>query len=189
MFDSLLKQLILKVYIAHVYVPVSLCTEFRSNVAYKKSDGNVYLFQILLYSTTEERRPQEETWVFGIVTTEYTRSRGYFEVVYRRNREIHTDDWGAYRGLEQGVPNDQRHRVVVHADQFIDPATGVHTQNIESAWAKLNLGVKIRKGIRRCDLQAYLDNRMWRQWRGGQRDEIVVNFLPVLARQYSNFAT
>ena len=55
-------------------------------------------------------------------------------------------------------------RVVVHADNFVDPATGVHTQEAESAWANLKAPIKARRGISRDDVQTYLDDRMWRQW-------------------------
>ena len=100
--------------------------------------------------------------------------------------DVYTDDWGAYRNLEQHLPNHvARHRVVVHADNFVDPVTGVHTQEAESAWTKLKAPLKGRRGISRDDLQAYLDDRMWRQWRG--LDSIIANFLPVLSSQYRDY--
>ena len=66
----------------------------------------------------------------------------------------------------------------------MDPATGIHTQEGESAWANLKMPLKAQRAISRDDLQAYLDDRMWRQWRG--LDDIIANFLPVLASQYTN---
>lgn len=137
--------------------------------------------------------------MFGIVTTEFTPSRGYFQVVERRDRatllpiierclrpgsEVHSDDWGAYRGMDRVLANVAQHRVVVHARNFVDPNTGVHTQNVESAWNTLKLGIKAKKGIRRCDLQAYLDERMWRQWRGDVN--VIQTFLHVLSLQFLN---
>jgi len=140
-------------------------------------------------------------WVFGVISTATRPARGYYEVVESRDRatllpilqkclrpgsEVYTDDWGAYRNLEQHLPNHvARHRVVVHADNFADPVTGVHTQEAESAWANLKGPLKGRRGISRDDLQAYLDDRMWRQWRG--LDNIVTNFLPVLSSQYRDY--
>ena len=67
-----------------------------------------------------------------------------------------------------------------------DPATGVHTQEAESAWATLKLPIKGRRGIERRDLQSYLNDRMWRQWRG--LDNIIANFLPVIASQYRDYS-
>ena len=78
--------------------------------------------------------------------------------------EVHTDDWGAYERLEQHLPNHvARHWVVNHSENFVDPVSGVHTQEAESAWATLKDGVKKRRGISKEDVQAYLDDRMWRQ--------------------------
>ena len=86
-------------------------------------------------------RRARNAWVFGIVSTQFTPARGYFQVVQRRNAatllpiiqrcllpgtEVHSDDWGAYARLAR-LPNVSAHRVVVHAHHFVDPRTGVHT--------------------------------------------------------------
>ena len=92
---------------------------------------------------------------------------------------MHTDDWAAYRRVNT-LPNVAAHRVVVHARHFVDPRTGVHTQEVESSWSSLKLGQKRRKGLRKEDLQVYLDERMWRQWRGGGPDVIMRNFIAIL---------
>lgn len=97
--------------------------------------------------------------------------------------EVHSDDWGAYRRL-QLLPNVNRHRVVVHAHNFVDPPTGVHTQKVESAWSQLKLRQKRRKGLCREDVQSYLDERMWRQWRRGNYRVIMRNFLAILPLQF-----
>ena len=66
---------------------------------------------------------------------------------------------------------------MVHPDNFVDPATGVHMQEAESAWAVLKGPIKQQRGISEEDLQVYLDERMWRQWRG--LNEIMTNLLLV----------
>ncbi|XP_044166662.1 uncharacterized protein LOC122947390 [Acropora millepora] len=142
-------------------------------------------------------RRAPDVWVFGVLSCDTRPAKGYFEVVTKRDcntllpilakcllpgSEVHTDDWGAYKGMEQHLPNHvARHRVVVHADNFVDPVTGVHTQEAESAWANLKAPIKQRRGIPTEDLQVYLNERMWRQWRG--QNEVIANFLPVLASQ------
>ena len=123
------------------------------------------------------RRARRDSWVFGIVSCETCPARGYFQVVDWRNAatllpiiqrcvnpgtEVHTDDWAAYRRVP-ALRNVSAHKVVVHRHNFVDPRTGVHTQEVESAWSQLKLGQKKRKGLRREDLQSYLDERMWRQ--------------------------
>lgn len=80
--------------------------------------------------------------------------------------EVHTDDWGAYRNLDRHVANVAVHRTVVHQDNFVDPLTGIHTQEAESAWARLKYHVKREKGIRSEDIPGFLNEQMWRDWRG-----------------------
>ena len=99
---------------------------------------------------------------------------------------MYSDDWGAYRNLERHLPHHvAQHHIVVHQDNFVDPVTGVHTQEAESAWAQLKNPIKERRRIAKEDLQSYLNDRMWRQWRG--LDNMMANFLPVLASQYDNY--
>lgn len=78
--------------------------------------------------------------------------------VFLPGTEVHTDDWDAYHNLHRHVPNVAVHRVVVHQDIFVDPLTGIHTQEAESAWARLKYHVKREKGVRGCDIQSFLEN-------------------------------
>ena len=88
--------------------------------------------------------------------------------------EVHTDDFGAYSYLERHLPQKiVVHRVVNHSINFVDPGTGVHTQNIESKWAKLKQQIKERKGILREDLQSYLNEKMYREWNGTGEDFLI----------------
>ena len=60
------------------------------------------------------------------------------------------------------------------------------TQNYFSCRVRLELietGEKRRKGLRREYLQSYLDERMWRQWRGGSYRVIMRNFLAIFPLQ------
>jgi len=67
--------------------------------------------------------------VFGIVTTEFSPARGYFQVVERR--DIATLDPIISKCIQPGT-EVSIDRVVVPARHFVDPVTGVHTQEIES---------------------------------------------------------
>ena len=137
--------------------------------------------------------------MFGVVSTAYSPARGYFEVVDRRDRatlmpilqrvllpgtKVHSDDWGAYSNLPAHAPTVQNHRVVVHAANFADPVTGVHTQEVESAWSRLKYKVKTRKGVRNYDLQSFLNEHMWRDWRGNA--DVFDNIIPVISRYFAN---
>ena len=100
-------------------------------------------------------------------------ARGYFKGFPRRDRAtflpvlekclqpgsvvcsvVYSDDWGTYRNLERHLQHHvvQQH-VAVHQDNFVDPATGVHTQEAEFTWAQLKSTIKERRGIAKEDLQ------------------------------------
>ncbi|EFN64067.1 Uncharacterized transposase-like protein HI1328.1, partial [Camponotus floridanus] len=44
---------------------------------------------------------------------------------------IYSDCWKAYQQIDESM---YQHNVVNHSQNFIDPETGVHTQNIERLW-------------------------------------------------------
>ncbi|CAI2732840.1 unnamed protein product [Schistosoma spindalis] len=92
-------------------------------------------------------RSVKEDWVLGI----YDRSsrKGHFQKVTNRQATtiipiiqeyvlpgttIYTDDWRAYRCLHR---LGYVHHFVVHKRHFVDPTTGVHTNNIEAMWSRL----------------------------------------------------
>ena len=72
---------------------------------------------------------------------------------------IHSDQWSAYRQLSN---NDTiTYQTINHSKNCVDPITKVHTQAIESYWAKTKYQFKIMKGVRYDKLPGYLDERMW----------------------------
>lgn len=163
---------------------------------------NMFLIFFFFFNEQYNRgRRAPDSWVFGVLSTATRPAKGYYQVVERKDRatllpilakclqpgsEVFTDDWGAYHNLDRHLPNHvSLHRVVIHADNFVDPTSGVHTQEAESAWNNLKLGIKTRRGVEAKDLQAYLNDRMWRQWRGGKR--VLANFLPVIVSQFNDY--
>lgn len=156
-----------------------------------------FLLHNLFSVPTRAESERRKFGVFGQICTEYTPCRGYFQVVPRRDRatlvpiiqrvlrpgsELHSDDWGAYRNLARYVPNITLHRTVVHKDNFVDPLSGVHTQEVESAWSQLKYHVKCKKGIRHADTPDFFNEEMWRQWRG--LGSMFENIIPVISRYY-----
>jgi hypothetical protein len=91
-----------------------------------------------------ERAAELELWVFGMIECVGPRSKVFITVVPNRSaatllpiihgisREgtiIVSDEWAGYRRLEEtGI----YHLTVNHSLHFVDPITGIHTQNIES---------------------------------------------------------
>ena len=137
--------------------------------------------------------------MFGVVLTRYSPARGYFEVLERRDRaslipilqrvllpgtEVHSDNWGAHFNITAHAATVQTHGVVVHAANFVDPVTGVHTQEEESAWSRLKYKVKMRKGVSNYNLQSFLNEHMWRDWRG--EADAFNNIIEVLMRYFTS---
>ena len=102
---------------------------------------------------------------------------GYMEIVQDRtantllpiiqshtlpNTTIHSDQWQSYSRV-QTLPNVTTHVSVNHSLHFVDPATGVHTQNVESYRVRVKLKFKKMKGCHESQLPSYLDEFMWRE--------------------------
>ena len=102
----------------------------------------------------------------------------------RIGTEVHSDDWATYWQMDHHIHSVSHHKAVVHWLHFVDPVTGIHTQEVESCWNNLKLSQKIHKGIGREDMQFYLDEKMQRQWRAENPQNAMDNFLAVLAGQY-----
>ena len=123
-------------------------------------------------------RSSEEIWVFGIVDTSFKPAKGYVEIVSKRSAStllpiirkiclpgtiVHSDQWAAYRRIsEMGYS----HETVNHKLHFVDPLTGTHTQHVESFWNKLKSRCKKMKGIRKIELNSYLQEDLWRENNG-----------------------
>ena len=123
------------------------------------------------------RAPRSEQWVFGLVDTTSSPSIGYMELVPRRDAStllpiiqahtrpgtiIYSDQWRAYNSVAQ-LPNVSTHSRVNHSLNFVDPVTGVHTQNVESYWNRVKRRFKTMMGVSSDQLPSYLDEFMWRE--------------------------
>ena len=126
------------------------------------------------------RRPRRERWVLGLFDTQYAPARPYLQLVRRRNAAtllriiqrkvqlgsiVHSDQWAAYRQLQRRL--GLQHGAVNHSLHFVDPVTGVHTQNAESNWCTAKEKFKKMKGNTNPDfLLEYLQEFTWRRWYG-----------------------
>ena len=67
---------------------------------------------------------------------------------------IHSDEWVAYNRVQR-LSNVTTHEVVNHSVNFVEPTTGVHTQNVESYWNRVKK-LKRMKGCHGDQLPSYL---------------------------------
>ena len=59
---------------------------------------------------------------------------------------VNSDQWAAYNHVQQ-LPSVTSHSTVNHSLHFIDPGTGIHTQNVESYWNCVKGKFKRMKGV------------------------------------------
>lgn len=131
-----------------------------------------------------------QIWCFGIVDTSTSPSKGYVEIVPNRSSAvllpiisrvcrpgsiIYSDEWRAYNSI-----SDFAHFTVNHSLNFVNPETGVHTQNIESYWNKIKLNFKTMKGVKKSDASSFLIEFMW-------RERVVGNSFLALLRLISSY--
>jgi len=137
-------------------------------------------------------RPVPPQWVFGAVdlqTGQFT-----LEMVPRRDgatllpviqrviqpgSRVWSDQWQGYNGL---MAAGYIHERVNHSQHFVNPITGVHTNNIEARWAACKATMKKRYGVRRHLLPGYLDEYMWRARH--PRPDTLDAILDVMRRRY-----
>lgn len=77
------------------------------------------------------------------------------EQIIRPGSSIHTDEWKGYTNLN--LCQNYNHSTITHKYNFIDPITGIHTQNVESYNNKIKSDIKAQRGVRRNDRQDFLN--------------------------------
>lgn len=110
---------------------------------------------------------EDGPWVFGMVE-KGTRKLKLFYVEDRKastlvpilRQNVHpgstlwSDEWRGYRGINEFFAS---HQTVKHAENFVDPETGVNTQLIECIWSHAKLHIlRNRKGTNLTLLQSHL---------------------------------
>ena len=96
---------------------------------------------------------------------------------------VHSDQWRAYNQVQQLAPVSS-HATVNHSLHFVDPQSGVHTQAIESYWARVKYKFKKMKGVDGDQLPSYLDEFMWRERFGVTSSDALENILAHIAWRY-----
>ena len=94
------------------------------------------------------------------------------------NTVVHTDEWAAY-GRMTSLPNITSHAVVNHSLHFVDPVTGIHTNNVESY--VLESSEEEAETHDRHQLPSYLDEFMWMEHWGGTNAFNNIIYVPTSA--------
>ena len=96
---------------------------------------------------------------------------------------VWSDEWRAYSRVQQLAPVTQ-HQTINHSIQFVDPVTGVHTQNVDSYWNRVKTKFKRMKGVQESMLPSYLDEFMWRERHGRTANVALQNLCRDIALRY-----
>lgn len=133
----------------------------------------------------------------GYLDTLFKPATTSMELVPKRNKEtllpiiqrivkqgsiVYSDQWRAYNKIQDEL--NLEHAVVNHSLNVVDPETGVHTQTIESYWAKAKYKLKEMKGVSSDALPSYLDERMWRDRWARTGEDAFMNIIVQIAEQY-----
>lgn len=131
-----------------------------------------------LYSKRKYNRGRmlKEQWVFGGICRETKevflyaverRDRATLESCIKANilpgTTIISDMWKSYANIQSIPGYNFKHLIVNHSENFVDPITGAHTQQIESTWNILKRRNKRECGTNRRMIDGYLCEFMWRQ--------------------------
>lgn len=96
---------------------------------------------------------------------------------------VHSHEWRVYNRVAT-LPAVVGHRKVNHFINFVDPATGVHTQHIESYWNRVKYKLEKMKGCHRHVLPSYSDKFMWRDQHGNTHTAAFLSIIQHISQWY-----
>lgn len=138
-------------------------------------------------------RPIREQWVFGAYDT--STKLGWIQLVPNRKGEtllplinewcnpgtiIVSDGWAGYSNIRESL--GLSHEVVIHENHFVDPVTGIHTNNVECFWQRCKRKLKRMYGANREMLPSHIDEFLWRERHGKTVKERWENTLKLLSK-------
>ena len=133
----------------------------------------------------------QEIWVFGIVVASSWSDGNCPRPISAdaaANYAVAPPEWKhcsqrLMDSVQQLAPVVQ-HDMVNHSLNFVDPVTGVHTQNVESYWNRVKTKFKKMKGVHQEMLTSHMDEFMWRERHGTVASIILANLCQDIALRY-----
>ena len=95
---------------------------------------------------------------------------------------LYSDLWAAYN--IQQLPPVAQHDIVNHSLNFVYPVTGVHMQNVESYWNRVETKFKRMKGVHADMLTSYMDEFVWRERHGTSASTVLANLCQDISLRY-----
>lgn len=118
------------------------------------------------------------TPALGVMVTVQDRSAQTLLPIMQRHirpgTTVYSDSWAAYRNVQQ-LATVAQHDMVNHSLHFVDPVTGVHTQNVESYWSRVKTRFKRMKGVHAEMLTSCMDEFMWQVRNGTSALTVMTN--------------
>ena len=127
-------------------------TKQRKYLPSRKRLRHTFLYRLQYH---RGRATNHEVWVFGMVDVSQQPAMGYMQIVQDRTAQTLLPIIQRHTLPNTTVLNS--YSAVNHSLHFVDPATGVHTQNVESYWGIVKLKFKRMKGYHASQLPSYLD--------------------------------
>ena len=137
---------------------------------------------------------QSSAWVFG--GTERITGESFLVEVTKRDAatlltiirrfikpgsDIYSDEWRAYSRLQR---IGYGHNTVNHSVNFVDPATGAHTQTVESMWSAWKRMMREEKTMHSSLFDTYLPEFMWRRKFDSFHSDSFANIIAHISEQY-----
>ncbi|QQP51686.1 Uncharacterized protein FKW44_013120 [Caligus rogercresseyi] len=127
-----------------------------------------------------------ERWVFGGYCP--NTKEGFLFMVENRSATVLLPlivENAAYGGIPQlPVLPPFQHEVVNHSQNFVDPGTGAHTNNVECYWKNAKRRFKSMAGVHDTTLSGHLDEFKWREKYGRSPREAFDNLFKQIAELY-----
>lgn len=133
-----------------------------------------------------------QQWAFGVVDTSFAPAKGIVFLVPDRKAQtllplissvclsgtvIYSDEWAAYRNIQSRLGFN--HLTVNHSENFVNPADQTHTQHVEAFWSRIKKQIKYMGGVRRDNMQGWLDDFAWRDYYRERLLQMVIGLLRI----------